>query len=86
MTLKPVAGHVLLLDNPTVSMTGGVAVKKGIWSPFLDYVVLSAGSADYGTGDRVVVKNTEVGRKVSLDGVVCRVAPEEDVIAVLEDC
>lgn len=84
--LRPLKDQTLLVENarPTA---GGVIVDIGVWSPFLDYTVLRApeGETEFGAGDRVIVKFTESGRKVSVEGLACRVVARDDILAVVED-
>lgn len=83
--LKPLKGHAILLENMSRE-NGGVTVDSGVWSPFLDYTVLRApdGETEFGPGDRVVLRFSESGRKVSWRGIACRVVKREDIVAVEE--
>ena len=84
--LRPPRDHALLVENPRRAKSGGVEIAAGLWSPFLDYTVLRApeGETGYGVGDRVVVAFTESGRKVSVDGIPCRVVKNDEILAVVE--
>lgn len=79
--------HVLLLDDQPESVDGGIVVRRELGNAYLDYVVVAVGEdedAGFGPGDRVVVSDPNVGRKVRLDGVVHRVVRVSDVLAVME--
>ncbi len=85
--LRPIRRFVVLLDDQDrVVEENGVLVDGGLWPVTMDFTVVAVGAderADFGVGDRVVVSNPTVGRKVRIDGVVYRVVRVGDVIAVV---
>lgn len=85
--VRPIRRHVLLLDDQPESVDGGVVVRRELGNAYLDYVVVAVGedeNVDFGPGDRVVVSDPNIGRKVRLDGIVYRVVRVSDVLAVVE--
>ena len=88
LNIRPIRKHVLLLDDdPFETTEGGIVVKTGIWRTNMDYYVLRVGTeehADFGQGDRVILRTPDVGRKLKVDGVPMRLVRKEDIIGVVE--
>ena len=86
VTVRPIEGFVLLVDDQPEYVERGVVVRKGDGCDHLDFVVAACGSAGagFGAGDRVVLSGPDVGRRVMLDGVVYRVVRASDVVARTE--
>lgn len=87
-SVRPIKGFVVLLDEQDEAIEGGVVVRRGRGSPYLDYLVVQVdgeGGVDYGVGDRVVLSDPNAGRRVRIDGVVYRVVRTDDIVAVKED-
>ena len=89
MTVRPIKRFVLLLDDQPEYVDGGVVVRKDFGCDHLDFLVVAVGEreeTEYGTGDRVVVRDPNVGRRVMLDGTVHRLVRASDIIAIVESC
>ena len=67
---------------------GGVLVDSTLGTDNLDYYVAAVGAEEkdpgFGVGDRVVLSDPNVGRKVRVDGVVHRLVRTTDIIGVVE--
>ena len=75
-----------MLDTQDTQTDGGVTVIRRRGSPYMDYlVVASAENLDYGPGDRVVVKDPNIGKRVRIDGTVYRLVREADIIGKLQE-
>lgn len=86
-TIKPIRRFVLLLDDQPEVNEGGVVVQKKFGCDHMDFLVVRVGTeeqAGFGQGDRVVVQDPNVGRRVRIDGVVYRLVRVSDVIATIE--
>jgi co-chaperonin GroES (HSP10) len=86
--IRPIRKHVILLDDQPSDYVDadGVLVDSSLGTNHLDFYVVGVGTeehVDFGKGDRVVLADENVGRKVRLDGVVYRVVRTADVIAVV---
>ena len=89
MTVRPIKRFVLLLDDQPEYVDGGIVVRKDFGGDHMDFIVVAVGEredADFGTGDRVVVRDPNVGRRVMLDGTVYRLVRVSDIIAIMESC
>lgn len=89
MFVRPIKRFVLLLDDQPEYVDGGVVVRKDFGCNHMDFIVVAVGEredADFGTGDRVVVRDPNVGRRVMLDETVYRLVRVSDIIAVMESC
>ena len=84
MTLRPIGDRLLLADDQLENREGGVIVRRRVGCPHLDFVVVAAGRGArlVGTGDRVVLKDPNAGRRFMLDGVVYRQVRESDCVAL----
>lgn len=85
--VRPIRRFVLLYDDQPEFVDGGVVVKKQVGCDHMDFTVVAVGEredVDFGPGDRVVVSDPNVGRRVMLDGVVYRLVRTADVIAAIE--
>ena len=88
MFVRPIKRFVLLLDDQPEYVEGGVVVRKEFGCDHMDFLVVAVGGreeVDFGTGDRVVVRDPNVGRRVMLDGTVYRLVRVSDIVAALED-
>ena len=89
MTLRPIKRFVLLLDDQPEYVEGGIVVRKEFGCDHMDFLVVAVGEredVDFGVGDRVVVRDPNVGRRVMLDGTVYRLVRVSDIIAMIESC
>lgn len=89
MTLRPIKRFVLLLDDQPEYVEGGVVVRKEFGCDHMDFLVVAVGEmedVDFGVGDRVVVRDPNVGRRVMLDGTVYRLVRVSDIMAMIESC
>jgi len=89
MTVRPIRGFVLLVDDQPEQVEGGVVVRLGSasWRTHLDYTVASVHEDDapgYGAGDRIVLKDASAGRSLFLDGVAYRLVRASDVVGVAD--
>jgi len=87
MTVRPIERFVLLADEPEETVENGVVVRRGLWSPYLDFYVAAVGEreeCDFGAGDRVVLADPNAGRKLRIDGAPYRLVRVSDIIGVLE--
>lgn len=85
--VRPIRRFILLYDDQPEYSEGGIVVRKDVGCDHLDFLVVSIGereNVDFGSGDRVVVSDPNVGRRVMLDGVVYRLVRVADIIAVME--
>lgn len=85
--VRPIKRFVLLLDDQPETDEGGVIVQKAFGCDHMDFVVVRVGEeeqAGFGQGDRVVVRDPNVGRRVRIDGVVYRLVRVSDVVATIE--
>ena len=88
-TVRPIRRFVLLVDDQPEYVDGGIVVRKDFGCDHMDFVVVAVGeteTVDFGVGDRVVVRDPNVGRRVMLDGTVYRLVRVSDIIAVMESC
>ena len=85
ITVRPIRRFVLLVDDQPEYVDGGIVVRKDFGCDHMDFVVVAVG-VDFGVGDRVVVRDPNVGRRVMLDGTVYRLVRVSDIIAVMESC
>lgn len=86
--VRPIRRFVLLYDDQPEYSEGGIVVRKNLGCDHMDFIAVAVGDredADFGPGDRVVVSDPNVGRRVMLDGVVYRLVRVSDVIARMED-
>lgn len=84
-TVRPIDGYAILLDDqPTEVTSGGVVVfTRGAVN--MDYLVVRVASgAGFGQGDRVVISDPNIGRKINVDGACCRLVRIDDIIGVVE--
>lgn len=81
--INPLSKEVMILDDPEYTMENGVVVRTPIWRSNLDYWVVRGGGEGFGIGDRVVLDDPMVGRKVKLDGINYRLVPVESVIGII---
>ncbi len=89
MTLRPIKRFVLLLDDQPEYVEGGIVVRKEFGCDHMDFLIVAGGEredVDFGVGDRVVVRDPNVGRRVMLDGTVYRLVRVSDIIAMIESC
>lgn len=85
--LRPIRRFVLLLDDLPERTEDGIVLVSGLGTVNMDYVVVRVGekeNVDFGPGDRVILKDPNVGRKVRVDGTVYRLVRVEDIIAVMD--
>jgi co-chaperonin GroES (HSP10) len=88
MTVRPIKRFVLLYDDQPEYSEGGIVVRKELGCDHMDFIVVAVGEtedADFGPGDRVVVSDPNVGRRVMLDGTVFRLVRVTDVLAAIEE-
>ena len=88
ITVRPIRRFVLLVDDQPEYVDGGIVVRKDFGCDHMDFVVAvgETETVDFGVGDRVVVRDPNVGRRVMLDGTVYRLVRVSDIIAVMESC
>lgn len=83
--IRPIEGYALLLDDQPQEVTSGgvVVITRGAVN--MDYLVVRVeGDVGFGQGDRVVLSDPNIGRKVNVDGANCRLVHIDDIIGVLE--
>lgn len=85
--VRPIKRFVLLVDDQPEYTENGVIIRKTIGCDHMDFCVVAIGEredADFGVGDRVVVHDPNIGRRVMIDGVVYRLVRVSDIIAVVD--
>ena len=87
--LRPLSRFVLLADDPDETMENGVVVRlpESGWRTHMDYAVVMVGvkeHADFGAGDRVVLRHPNAGRSLLWNGVLHRLVRMDDIIGVCE--
>ena len=87
--LHPLSRFVLLADDPDETVENGVVVRlpESGWRTHMDYAVVMVGvneRADFGAGDRVVLRHPNAGRSLMWDGVPHRLVRMDDIIGVCE--
>lgn len=85
-SLRPIKRFVLLLDDQPEYNDGGIIVRKSEGCYHMDFTVINIGTnevADFGVGDRVIVSDPNIGRRVMVDGTVCRLVRVSDIIGVI---
>lgn len=84
--LRPIRRFVLLVDEPKEIVKGGI-IDISTGTDRLDYFVAAVGTEErdpgFGPGDRVLIDDPNIGRKVTIDGVPYRVVRTTNIIAVL---
>ena len=80
---RPLCGHALLLDDQPEQTEGGVIVSRRVGCHHLDFLVVDVnGPAGFGVGDRVVLSDPNIGKRVMVDGTVYRMVSVGDVLAL----
>lgn len=87
--LRPLRKFVLLADDPVETVENGVVVRlpESGWRTHMDYTVVAVGvaeSADFGAGDRVILRHPNAGRSLLLDKVPHRLVRVTDILAVID--
>lgn len=87
--LRPLSRFVLLADDPDETVENGVVVRlpESGWRTHMDYAVVMVGArerADFGAGDRVVLRHPNAGRSLVWNGVPHRLVRMDDIIGVCE--
>ena len=87
--LRPRSRFVLLADDPDETVENGVVVRlpESGWRTHMDYAVVMVGvkeHADFGAGDRVVLRHPNAGRSLMWNGVPHRLVRMDDIIGVCE--
>lgn len=87
--LRPLDRFVLLADDPDETVENGVVVRlpESGWRTHMDYAVVMVGvkeHADFGAGDRVVLRHPNAGRSLMWNGVPHRLVRMDDIIGVCE--
>lgn len=83
-TVKPIAGHVMLVDDQPVQTENGIIVSRSFGCSHLDFIVAGVNDDDnfeFGQGDRVVISDPNVGKRVMIDGVTYRMVSADSIIA-----
>lgn len=85
-SLRPIKRFVLLLDDQPEEVKSGTIIIKTLGSIHMDYTVVRVGKnekVDFGQGDRVIISDPNIGRKIRIDGIVYRLVRVSDIIAVI---
>ena len=87
--LRPLKRFVLLVDDPPETVENGVVVRlpESGWRTHMDYLVAMVGvdeRADFGAGDRVVLRHPNAGRPLMWGRVPHRLVRMDDIIGVVE--
>ena len=85
--LTPIAGSVLLVDRADTRTENGIVVVRGASAPYMDFAVAAVNESDgcdFAPGDRVVVDDPFIGKRIMIDGAPYRLVPVEHVVAVTE--
>lgn len=87
--LRPLSRFVLLVDDPDETLENGVMVRlpESGWRTHMDYAVAMVGAkehADFGAGDRVVLRHPNAGRSLVWNGVPHRLVRMDDILGVCE--
>ena len=85
--LMPIAGSVLLVDRADTRVEGGVVVVRSASDPYMDFAVAAVNESDgcdFAPGDRVVVDDPFIGKRIMIDGAPYRLVPVERIVAVME--
>lgn len=83
--IQPLSHEIIILDDPDYTVENGIVVPTPVRRNNLDFWIVRGQGDGYGTGDKIVLDDPLVGRKIKIDNVGYRVVPKDHVVAVVDN-